>query len=138
ALFDIAAGAPGMPALEETRGKGPSIAVAGGVLYGTSYGTDPAIASRSGLAIDAATRQWVIIRMKVSSGTYADLFYRAPSEVFSAAKRKRFDVTSNTEFVTYTLDMSGAPGWTGTIDRLRLDPTAESGANVQIDYVLIP
>jgi len=33
--------------------------------------------------------------------------------------------------------MSGDANWTGTIDRLRLDPCNASGANVEIDYVLV-
>ncbi|HNT36661.1 MAG TPA: hypothetical protein PKH07_16865, partial [bacterium] len=112
--------------------------VAGGILSATTTGDDSCLTSRAGLNLDASTRQWVIIRMKVSAGTYADLFYKAPAEGFSAAKRRRFDLTGNTDFATYTLDMSNAPGWSGTIDRLRLDPTVVSGATVEIDYVLVP
>ncbi|HNT34777.1 MAG TPA: hypothetical protein PKH07_07250, partial [bacterium] len=101
-------------------------------------GDDSNLVSRSELNIDAATRQWVVIRMKVSAGTFAELFYKAPKEIFSAAKKKRFDLLNNTDFVTYTLDMSGESNWTGTIDHLRIDPTTAVGATVEIDYVLVP
>jgi len=111
---------------------------ANGFLTTTTTGDDSNLVSRSELNIDAATRQWVVIRMKVSAGTFAELFYKAPKEIFSAAKKKRFDLLNNTDFVTYTLDMSGESNWTGTIDHLRIDPTTAVGATVEIDYVLVP
>jgi hypothetical protein len=76
--------------------------------------------------------------MRVTAGTCAELFYKAPLEPFSAVKKVRFDLENTTEFVTYTLDMSNEPNWTGTIDRLRIDPTTAVGATVEIDYILVP
>jgi len=45
------------------------------------------------------------------------------------------NVRRNDVFVIYRVDLSTIPEWTGTIDRLRLDPTNASGALTQIDYI---
>jgi len=111
--------------------------VTGGILSSSSTGTDPSLWSPVGLSVDAASRKWVVIRMRVSSGSFAEIYYRSPAEGFSAEKKRRFDLLSNTGFVTYQLDFSADPNWTGTIDRLRLDPTIQTNADVELDYVLV-
>ena len=79
-----------------------------------------------------------IVLMKVTAGDTADLFYEVNGTGFSGTQRKRFDLRNNTEFVKYQLYMAEDPNWVGTITKLRLDPTNASGANVQLDYMLVP
>ena len=115
-----------------------SLAVSEGMLKATTNGTDPILLSPISPGIDAGTQKFVVIRMKVSAGAFAELYYRQLGQAFSNTRKKRFNIRNNAEFVTYQLDMSGDPNWTGTIERLRLDPTSISGATIEIDHILVP
>lgn len=45
--------------------------------------------------------------------------------------------TASIDFIIYTFDMSTVPTGAGNIDKLRLDPSSTSGAEVQIDYIAV-
>jgi len=114
------------------------LAVADGLLLTSSTGTDPYLISPAGLTIDASIQKRVFVRMKVTTGEYAELFYKPEAGTFSSATKKRFSLNGNAEFATYTLDFDEDPNWTGTITQLRLDPTSASGASVLLDFVVVP
>jgi len=115
-----------------------SVEVSGGALKGTASGVDPIFRSSPGLGVDASSVETVEVKMKVSAGTLADLFYISPTDArFTATKRKRFGIVGGGDWAVYTLDMSGDPNWTGIIGRLRFDPTTVPGAMVEIDYILM-
>lgn len=80
------------------------------------------------------------IRMKVSSGYTAQLFFTAtlPDYIgdytFDEAKSLRFRITPGEQFHAYTLDMTKVEKWSGDIEQLRLDPT-DTRATIEIDYI---
>ena len=114
------------------------LVVSDGLFSASTTGNDPVIVSPGGLSVDASTRKWIVVRMKVTEGKLAEVFYKRTADPnFASLRKRQFDIRSNSEFVTYQLDMTDDPLWTGTVDRLRLDPTTSSGAKVYIDYLLI-
>jgi len=116
-----------------------ALAVSEGCLKMTSTSSDPILFSPSELQIDGMNQKKIIIRARISAGSFAELFYRRSTDAdFSGTRKKRFDITSNTEFVTYSLDMNEDPQWSEFVTRLRLDPTEVSGAVIDLDYVVVP
>ena len=88
-----------------------------------------------GFAVDAAAFPRVEIRMKVSSGNTAQLFFVTASDpTEDETKSSLFSVIDDGQFHKYTLDMSAVKGWNGTITQIRLDPT-DTQASVEVDYI---
>ena len=105
-----------------------------GRLMAESAGGDPYMASPA-LAMDAQSFPIIQIRMSVSSGSTAQVFFITDADTeYDEAKSQRFSITGHRQFHIYTIDMSTAPGWTGTITQLRLDPVDTQGA-IDIDYI---
>jgi hypothetical protein len=79
------------------------------------------------------------IRMAVTAGTHAQLFYiTEEDQTWSESKSKRFAITTDGAFHTYFIQLDDILGWSGrTIRQVRLDPTnASTGAkDIKIDYV---
>lgn len=116
-----------------------AIAVSGGELQlQVTAGGDPFITSPP-LRAGAGLNRYVIIRMQnTTSATNAELYWTSTaSPGFDGTKRVGFTIAPNaTAMQDIVLDMQGAPGWSGTIDRLRLDPTAGGPAGlVRIDSI---
>jgi len=131
--FDNDGNAQGWRAVKDL---GP-LSVSGGLLTTSAAGVDPNLGSPGGLSVNADAVKKLELRMRVSNGTIADLFYRDIGQLFSSVRRSRFTITSNSRFQTYLLDMSGDPNWTGTVQFLRFDPTSNApGADISIDYIL--
>jgi hypothetical protein len=108
--------------------------VSDGHLLTQSSGDDPYMGSRE-LNVDAKALPLVEINMKVAAGVAAQLFFITDADdTYDESKSLRFDIQSDGEFHTYTLDMSKVPGWKGKIRQIRLDPT-ETRAAIEIDYI---
>jgi len=130
-----------------------SLQVSQGNLTAKSTGEDPYIFSpnipyfkyseysgRWGRGIEAEAFPIIEIRMKVSSGYVAQLFFIAvlpdyiEERTFDEAKSLHFPIISDGQFHTYTLDMTKVEKWSGDIEQLRLDPT-DTKAMIEIDYI---
>jgi hypothetical protein len=110
--------------------------VSQGNLTGKSTGDDPYMSSPK-FVIAAKTFPIINIRMKVSSGYYAHLYFMTPSDSwFSESKSLRFAIDGDGEFHTYTLEMDKLSDWKGTITQIRLDPF-ENPSSFDIDYIRI-
>ena len=105
-----------------------------------SYYKYSEFSGRWGLGIEAEAFPTIEIRMKVSAGYVAQLFFIAvlPDYIeeltFDEAKSLTFRITADGEFHTYTLDMTEVEKWSGDIEQLRLDPT-DTRAMIEIDYI---
>jgi WD40 repeat protein len=107
-----------------------------GSLNGMSTGNDPSIGSPV-FAIDAKSNPIINIRMNVSAGDSAQLFFITSSDKnYDETKSLRFTVSGDSNFHTYVLDMSTISGWKGTITQIRLDPIETQGT-FQVDYIRI-
>jgi hypothetical protein len=117
-----------------------NITVNNGYFSATATDSGTAIYSNEGLGIDTSKFARIEIRMRVSGGENAQLYFRHSNDDMSEALSKPFSVQSGTEFNTYIIDMSNVSGWKGTVEQLRLDPIRDAvGATVEIDYIhLLP
>jgi WD40 repeat protein len=109
-------------------------------LSASATGNDPQIYSSEGLGIDSRKFSHIEIRMHISKGDSAQLFFRNENNDFSENKSITFPIESGTEFKTYILEMSKLSNWKDIIYQLRLDPTSDViGAIIEIDYIrLLP
>ncbi len=116
--------------------------VSGGKLTGALTGTDPYLASATGLGINAERHQVIQIKMRnETNATKAKLYWKPSSEAFSENRTKVFTITPNdtTERI-YTIRMDDESLWNGSIDRLRVDVAENSNGSgsVVIDYISLP
>jgi len=112
--------------------------VSGGSLNLTSYGTDPYMYSPDHLDVSASANGHVYIRMKnnTSQTTAQVLFSTTADPTFGGAKYVTFNITPNSGYVVYDVNVGANAAWTGTIRRIRLDPLDMTGT-VEIDYIKI-
>ncbi|MCA9517936.1 MAG: hypothetical protein KC635_23515 [Myxococcales bacterium] len=87
-------------------------------------GGDPHVLSGAA-SIDAAARKGIQLSARTYEGAVETRLYftTAADGAWNEAKAKSFVTPGDGQFHTLTVDMSTVPGWTGTITRLRLDPT---------------
>ncbi|MBN2500375.1 MAG: hypothetical protein JXB38_06365 [Anaerolineales bacterium] len=111
--------------------------VESGNLVLESLGDDPYLSLPANLAIDAATMPQIEIRMSVSAGHSAQVFFATGTDLdFIEEKSLVFEINADGQYHTYTLDMSTVDTWQGTVDQLRLDPTDAPGT-VEVEYIRI-
>jgi hypothetical protein len=106
-------------------------------------GTDPYIVSPSGLALQAysssATHGYnkVVMRIKSDCSNKDVGFYWKPFGGAFSATNKVNTTLSGTGWNDKVVSLSGASGWTGLIDQVRLDTSERgtSGCKVQVAYM---
>jgi len=114
------------------------IQTSNGNLVTKSTGNDPFMISPT-INADAASLSHIEIRMKISAGNYAELYFMTNSEgTYDESKVLRFPITADGQFHTYIIDMTEATKWNGVITQIRLDPVVTQ-ATIEIDYIrLLP
>ncbi|MBP6964743.1 MAG: glycoside hydrolase family 99-like domain-containing protein [Armatimonadetes bacterium] len=105
-----------------------------GILRAVSTGPDPAL---YGELTELDSRRFGIVEvgMRVDKGRTGQLFWAQRARGFSEALSLKFDLSADGEFHVYRLDVGSVATWKGEINRLRLDPTDEQGARVEVDYL---
>jgi hypothetical protein len=95
---------------------------------------DPCIVSPSWAAIDAATYDQLVLEIQSAAAPHdAALFWSSTdAETFNADRAVTFEVPEGGG--TLVVDLAGHPEWTGSIERLRLDPV--EGAAIDTDVVI--
>ena len=78
---------------------------------------------------------YVIVRMKTNKSDLAQLFWITSTIPESEATSFKFGVRGDNQFHEYKLNVSRVRTWRGVITRLRLDPTNQIGAVVEVDYI---
>lgn len=108
-----------------------------GNLVGTVTGTDPQIGNNNFFAL-ARDSQRILIRMKVNSGTAADLFWGTQAaNNYSATRKVVISTNTDNQFHIYDVDMLDHPEWKDQIiRRIRFDPTGSSNGSFELDYFL--
>jgi Tol biopolymer transport system component len=110
--------------------------VGNGNLLTESKGADPYMHSPK-FGLDAIIFPKIEIRMKISAGSSAQLFFITDTDAtYDETKVLYFKVVSDKQFHTYTLDMSKVRSWYGIVRQIRLDPT-ETLSTIEIDYIRI-
>jgi hypothetical protein len=111
-----------------------ALQVSQGLLSAQSTGNDPFMVSPE-FSTEAKALPLINIRMVVSAGTMGQLYFITTSDTnWDEAKSQTFPLNADGDFHIYTLDMSMISGWSGTITRIRLDPT-DTQSSVEIDYI---
>ena len=105
--------------------------VANGVLSGTSTG-DTMMNSTTLINTDLYTFIEIGLSTASTTPTETQLFW-GPNGAFAEARSVKFSGTAG-ELITYVLNMSGEPTWTGTNMRIRLDPVQGDEA-FAVDYI---
>ncbi|HOX49983.1 MAG TPA: hypothetical protein PKY05_00745, partial [Fibrobacteria bacterium] len=112
-----------------------------GTVGGTITGSDPHVESPTGIGTDLNANKFIRIRMRngTSDATAQIYFTTAAEHTPDEFKRVNFAITPNDPgFTDYVLDMSKVPGWTGSLDQLRLDPAANaSSGSFSVDHIRI-
>ena len=113
-----------------------TLEVRDGNLLMNSTGDDPYLGSPA-ISIDASTLPAIEIRMNISAGNSAQIFFTTDLDSeFDEPKSLIFTPVADGSFHTYTLDMSSVDQWQGKITQIRLDPT-DQPASIEIDYIRI-
>jgi len=113
-----------------------------GGIGGNITGADAFIQSGDNLNIPLDNCRYVVIRIRnTSPQTIGQVYFTTTTDmVWNDTKQLSFGINPNSDFTTYTIDMSAVPGWTGTLKQLRIDPcnampgTPVSGS-FQIQYI---
>ena len=121
--------------------------VSQGHLTVKSTGSNPSVISpgiqfpgRRITGIEAQAFPKIEIRMKLSSGSAAQLYFTAllpdytHDYAFDESKSLSFPVLGDSQFHIYTLDMTQVEKWKGSIEQLRLDLTG-TRATIEVDYI---
>lgn len=117
------------------EGYAPVTAANGRIVGSGAY--EPALLSPDGLGIDAATQRYVHIRMSNPDNrlTAYLLFTKSDAPAFDIPEKGFppgnevdgrgivFPLVPGSGMVDYVLDMSTIPAWTGTIERLMIQPS---------------
>jgi hypothetical protein len=113
-----------------------TFAVIDGVLVIEPTGVDPYMQSPPlGLSTDLYTT--VEVRMRTDRDATGQFFFTGTDVPGTTeASSVRFPVTGSGEFETYTVDLSGAFGWSGHLGVLRFDPT-DQPTRVEIDSIRV-
>ncbi|MGQ9806939.1 MAG: hypothetical protein ACUVSM_03055 [Armatimonadota bacterium] len=113
-----------------------SLLAARGALAGDITGDDPQIQGPTSPTFSASGRRWLHVRMRVTSGNYAELFWSTLLNwSFSQSRSVRFNVLPDGVWRDYVVDMSTNSNWTGTIRQLRFDPSEASSGRFEIDFL---
>ena len=91
------------------------------------------------ISVDASAFSHIEVRMNVSAGNTADLYFTTNSESgYDESMVLHFPIRVYRQFHTYILDMSAVKKWSGEITQIRFDPT-DTQATIEIDYIhLLP
>lgn len=108
--------------------------VENGMLTGISQNYDPSFTSQT-LDLQANKVKAIIIKMRVSAGKGAQLFWTASGGGTSEAASVNFELKPGTEMQTYRIDLKANPRWKGKIAGFRFDPTDTAKATIEIDSI---
>lgn len=112
---------------------------ADGAVILEATGEDP-YAEATGLTVPAEYDR-IRIRMRHDAGlvSRAQLFFVTSEDgLWDEPKSLLFDIRGSGEFEEYELDLSGVPGWSGTVLGIRLDPVEGAPTFVDIDRIWFP
>lgn len=99
-----------------------------------SIGGDPYMVGPA-IALDAVSAPYVVIRMRSSKGTNAQVFWEVEGTAFNEPDSAHLAVMADGKWHTYLLALKNSEGWHGKITRLRLDPSNNVDSDLGIAYI---
>ena len=105
-----------------------------GMISGVSTNWDSSITSQP-LDIDAVKVKSITIKMRVSAGKAAQLYWTAPGAGASEAASASFNLVTGTQMQTYRIELSKIRSWRGKIASFRFDPTDIEGASFDVELI---
>ncbi|MGD8777354.1 MAG: T9SS type A sorting domain-containing protein [Ignavibacteria bacterium] len=113
----------------------------GGYIGGTITGPDAYIFSNTNVDINITTNKYITLSLlNNSSQTAGQIYFITTSDnAWNSEKQIGFTIEANSDFTTYTIDMSSVSTWDGTLSQLRIDPCngGSGSGSFKIDYVHI-
>ncbi len=111
----------------------------GGYVGGINASSDPYMVSADKISTNINVNKTIRIRLKNDTlSTTGKIYFTTTSDTaWSESKAMSFLITANSDFIEYTIDMSGTLGWTGTLKQLRIDPNTAPSGSFSIDYIRI-
>jgi hypothetical protein len=109
-------------------------------MKGITTGGSPNVDSPGSLVIDASVVKTVHLRMNVTNASYPARMYfiTAADPLWSSDKSMFFALRDAGQWSEYSVDMSSAPGWSGTITQIKLVPScAPGGVAFSFDWIRI-
>ncbi|HKY39132.1 MAG TPA: BNR-4 repeat-containing protein [Polyangiaceae bacterium] len=95
---------------------------------GTITGTESRIYSLNNLKVKIEGNVFHVRLKNTSAATTARLWFITDADgTFNTTKSKTFAITPNSGYTEYLVDMTGVSGWSGTLRRVRLDPSEDAG-----------
>ena len=112
-----------------------SVSVSNGVYQGTSTGSDPQI-TNSGFSFNTSGIKGFLVRMKCTKTGPVDLFFGNLSVGYSATRQLTANLTLPNTWSVLFLPATNVNEWQNfTVTQFRLDPTSQSNATFQIDWI---
>ncbi len=111
-----------------------AFSVGGQGLETRAIGGDPYMAGPR-IELAAADALYLEIQMRSTKGADAQVFWEVDGRAFNEADSMHFTVIPDGEWHTYRLALKDSPNWTGTITRLRLDPSNAEGGDIGIALI---
>jgi len=111
-----------------------------GCLCFKTLSSDPAlVVSTPGLNAGEFPRMMIRMRIRGPEGQQnsAQLFWSAQGSNTSESASVRFPLQADGQFHEYVVDLTQNPRWRGRISMLRLDPVDFSGAEIDIDRIVL-
>jgi len=112
----------------------------GGSIGGSLSGNDPYMHSSFGLGLDISNAKYIHIKMKNNSASLKGSVYfiTTTNTNYAADKLMAFATIPNSDFTEYIVDMSALSTWTGTLERIRIDPTISvTNGDFNVDFIAI-
>ncbi len=97
-------------------------------------GGDPYMAGPA-ISIDAASVFYIEIRMRLTRGNDAQLFWSINGNAFNERDSQHFTVIPDGAWHTYQVPVKSSPAWTGRITQIRLDPTNVGSGEIAIAHI---
>lgn len=97
----------------------------GNFVGGKITGPDAYINSADNLSTVLLGSRYVVVRLKnTTAQTIGEIYFTTTDDpVWNSTKQLSFPIQPYSDYVTYTIDMSTVPAWSGTLKQLRVDPS---------------
>jgi hypothetical protein len=117
-----------------------AVTVRDGSLEAAIDGKDPHLIGPP-IAVEAAAFQFLALRCRSSVDGVLEVFFsKGPETGFQSGQVVRLPLSAGAGMRVHELDLRGKAAWTGTIDRLRLDPvpgTSGPDARFEVDWIAL-
>lgn len=89
------------------------------------------------LGIQAEDYPEMVVGWRSDTNDSGETFFQAPDGRLQDDRKQRHRAVSSPQSRLQRIVLAGAPGWEGTIERLRFDPLNKAGATLRINFIAL-